>query len=38
MAKAVLKKEKWTLSFDSSLKDAVIKEKQGGRRLSCQHP
>ena len=26
MAKAVLKKEKWTLSFDSSLKDAVIKE------------
>lgn len=26
MAKAVLKKEKWTLSFDSSLKGAVIKE------------
>ncbi len=26
MAKAALKKEKWTLSFDSSLKDAVIRE------------
>ena len=26
MAKTVLKKEKWTLSFDSSLKGAVIKE------------
>ena len=26
MAKSVLKKEKWTLSFDSSLKEAVIKE------------
>ncbi len=29
MAKAVLKKEKWTLSFDSSLKDAVIREARG---------
>lgn len=26
MAKTVLKKEKWTLSFDSSLKEAVIRE------------
>ena len=26
MPKAVLKKEKWTLSFDSALKDAIIKE------------
>ena len=26
MAKAVLKKKKWTLSFDSSLKGAVIRE------------
>jgi len=26
MTKAILKKEKWTLSFDSSLKGAVIKE------------
>ena len=26
MAKAVLKKEKWTLSFDSSLKSAIIKD------------
>jgi hypothetical protein len=26
MAKTVLKKEKWTLSFDSSLKGVVIKE------------
>jgi hypothetical protein len=26
MAKTILKKEKWTLSFDSSLKGAVINE------------
>ncbi len=26
MARAALKKEKWTLSFDSSLKEAVIRE------------
>ncbi|MEW6585356.1 MAG: hypothetical protein AB1442_07055 [Nitrospirota bacterium] len=26
MAKAVLRKEKWTLSFDSSLKKAIIRE------------
>jgi hypothetical protein len=26
MPKAILKKEKWTLSFDASLKGAVIKE------------
>lgn len=26
MAKAVLKKEKWTLSFDSALKKVVVKE------------
>jgi hypothetical protein len=26
MTKAVLRKEKWTLSFDASLKEAVIKE------------
>ena len=38
MAKAVLKKKKWTLSFDSSLKDAVIREARGERRLSRQHP
>ena len=26
MSKAALKKEKWTLSFDPKLKDAVIRE------------